>query len=201
MAQFDNTAAARRAVETITPLYRRIISAYAAGVNRYVAAHRQELPSWMPEITAADVLAYTRSSAAESLAGPALVRRLREKYEGVVPPSQRRIGQCWVDTPGSNALALGGSRTATGKPILLGNPHLQWGSLYWEAHVRVPGSIDFYGSTLPGVPVLRAGFNDRLGFVTTNNAPDLDDVFALRLDPQKSGSLPVRRRVAAAPAP
>src|SRR5690606_24899281 len=28
-------------------------------------------------------------------------------------------------------------------------------------------------------------FNDRLGFVTTNNAPDLDDVFALRLDPAR----------------
>ena len=58
--------------------------------------------------------------------------------------------------------------------------------------------IDFYGSTLVGIPVLRAGFNDRLGFVTTNNAPDLDDVFALTADPAKAGSLPVRRPVAAA---
>ncbi len=67
--------------------------------------------------------------------------------------------------------------------------------------MRVPGKIDFYGSTLPGVPVLRAGFNDRLAFVTTNNAPDLDDVFTLKLDPQKPDhylfdgeSLPLRRR-------
>jgi acyl-homoserine lactone acylase PvdQ len=52
--------------------------------------------------------------------------------------------------------------------------------------VRVPGKIDFYGSTLVGIPVLRAGFNDRLGFVTTNNAPDLDDVFALALDPDRA---------------
>ncbi|MBA2257942.1 MAG: penicillin acylase family protein [Acidobacteria bacterium] len=200
MAQFDNMAAARRAVEAITPLYRRIISAYAAGVNRYVSAHRTELPAWMPEITAVDVLAYTRASAAESLGGPALLRRLREKYEGVLP-SRLDEENAWDDAPGSNALALGGSRTATGKPILLGNPHLQWGSLYWEAHVRVPGTIDFYGSTLPGVPVLRAGFNDRLGFVTTNNAPDLEDVFVLKVDPQKPDhylfdgeSLPMQRR-------
>ena len=198
MAQFDNLAAARRGLETITPLYRRIIAAYAAGVNRYVSLHRTELPPWMPEITAADVLASTRSSAAESLASAALVRRLREKYEGA-PPS--RDESEWIEAPGSNALALGGARTTTGKPILLGNPHLQWSSLYWEAHVRVPGTIDFYGSTLPGVPVLRAGFNDRLGFVTTNNAPDLDDVFALKMDPQKADhylfdgeSLPLQRR-------
>ena len=44
MAQFDNLAEARRGLERITPLYRRIITAYAAGVNRYVAAHRSELP-------------------------------------------------------------------------------------------------------------------------------------------------------------
>lgn len=200
MAQFDNTAESRRGLERITPLYRRVITAYAAGVNRYVSQHRSELPEWMPELTAADVLANTRGSAAESLAGAALVRRLREKYEGV-PSSPGSEADEWTDAPGSNALALSGSRTTTGKPILLGNPHLQWSSLYWEAHVRVPGKIDFYGSTLPGIPVLRAGFNDRLAFVTTNNAPDLDDVFTLKLDPQKpdhylfdNESLPLRRR-------
>ena len=183
MAQFDNLATSRAALDTITPLYRRIIGAYAAGVNRYVRAHRAELPAWMPEITAADVLANTRAGAANSLGGAALVRRLREKYEGAPRTEEEPF---WVDeAAGSNAFALAGSKTTTGKPILLGNPHLQWSSLYWEAHVRVPGKIDFYGSTLVGIPVLRAGFNDRLGFVTTNNAPDLDDVFALRLDPER----------------
>ena len=199
MAMFDNVNASRQALDRITPLYRRIIGAYAAGVNRYVQAHRTELPEWMPEITAADVLASTRASAASSVGGAAVIRRLREKYEGA-PRTGEELP--WIDeAPGSNAFALHGSRTTTGKPILLGNPHLQWSSLYWEAHVRVPGKIDFYGSTLVGIPVLRAGFNDRLGFVTTNNAPDLDDIFALRLDPARPDhylfdgrSMPLRRR-------
>ena len=186
MAHFDNRAASIEALARIDPLYRRIITAYAAGVNRYVASRRSELPEWMPEITAADVLASTRAGAANALAGAALVRRLREKYEGA-GPARDAAADPWVDeAAGSNAFALAGSRTTTGKPILLGNPHLQWSSLYWEAHVKVPGTIDFYGSTLVGIPVLRAGFNDRLGFVTTNNAPDLDDVFALAMDPDRA---------------
>ena len=234
MAQFDNVEQSRRGLEKITPLYRRIISAYAAGVNRYVATHRDKLPAWMPTITAADVLAATRASAADSLAGEALIRRLREKYEpGKLPPEggshtfkesrgfrlQAEKYESFkenrgfrlqaeeyesLELPGSNALALSGQKTTTGKPILLGNPHLQWASLYWEAHVRVPGVIDFYGSTLPGIPVLRAGFNDRLGFVTTNNAPDLDDVLTLTLDPNAPDhylfdgtSMPLTRRDAA----
>jgi len=202
MAQFDNPAASRAALDTITLLYRRIIGAYAEGVNRYVRAHRAELPDWMPEITAADVLANTRAGAASSLGGAALVRRLRDKYEGTRTSGAE--DPYWIDeAPGSNAFALAGSRTTTGQPILMGNPHLQWSSLYWEAHVRVPGKIDFYGSTLVGIPVLRAGFNDRLGFVTTNNAPDLDDVFALRMDPERAGhylfdgkSMPLTSRAA-----
>ena len=81
-------------------------------------------------------------------------------------------------------LAIGPSRSASGHPILLANPHLRWSSLYWEAHLIVPRSLDFYGSTLVGMPWLRAGFNDRLGYAQTNNAPDLDDVYALRRDPR-----------------
>ena len=43
--------------------------------------------------------------------------------------------------------------------------------------------MNFYGSTLASFPVLRAGFNNRLAFVQTNNAPDLEDVYRLQLDP------------------
>lgn len=214
MAQFDNVAEARRGLAMISPLYFRIISAYAAGVNRYVAQRRDTLPEWMPELSAADVLANTRSSAATALAGPLLRRLVPDSTDPAatldVPPERARTetgatadSGRWSSTeePGSNALALAGSKTTTGKPILLGNPHLSWSSLYWEAHVLVPGRIDFYGSTLAGIPVLRAGFNDRLGFVTTNNAPDLDDVYALKLDPDKPDhyvmdgrSLPIETR-------
>lgn len=204
MAAFDNLAQARLGLEQVSPLFRRMITAYAAGVNRYVSQHRASLPAWMPEVTAADVLANSRAGAASALASQAIVRQLRQKYEGAMieaPEKDPERDDEWADAPGSNALALTGARTTTGKPILLGNPHLAWSSLYWEAHVTVPGKIDFYGSTLIGVPILRAGFNDRLGFVTTNNAPDLDDLFALHLDPARPDhylfdgrSMPLTRR-------
>ena len=185
IARFDNLAEARRGLDEVSDVYRQVIAAYAAGVNEYVAQHRAELPAWIPTFTAVDVLASTRASAVNDLGGPALPRQLRQKYEGgsVAAPARE-----WLDQPESNAFALAGTRTASGKPILLGNPHLSWSSLYWEAHVRVPGRLDFYGSTLAGIPVLRAGFNDRLGFVTTNNAPDLDDVLTLQVDPERRDS-------------
>jgi acyl-homoserine-lactone acylase len=181
MARFDNIAEATRGLSFLSPLFNRIVTSYVAGVNRYLELHRPQLPAWVHPIAPADVLANSRAGAVNELAGNALQQRLRAKYasSGSLSPVDNQL---FDEAPGSNAFALGGSRTATGKPILLGNPHLNWSSLYWEAHVRVPGRIDFYGSTLVGIPVLRAGFNDRLGFVTTNNAPDLDDVYALEED-------------------
>ena len=52
-----------------------------------------------------------------------------------------------------------GSRTHDGQADPARQSPSRWASLYWEAHVTVPGMIDFYGSTLVGIPVLRAGFN------------------------------------------
>jgi acyl-homoserine-lactone acylase len=105
------------------------------------------------------------------------------EVEGSRPSSPPYVGAGFSrpsgDEPGSNAVALAGAKTTSGRPMLLGNPHLSWSSLYWEAHVTIPGHINFYGSTLVGIPVLRAGFNDRLGYVQTNNAPDLEDIYAL----------------------
>ena len=186
----DNVGEARRAMPTLDPTFRDVLAGFAEGFNLYVRQHRATLPSWVPEISAVDALVATRAEAASAVSAPALVRSLQQKYpEGAKAPSSALP----VDTlvadataadsgDGSNALALSGKRTASGKPILLGNPHLRWQQLYWEAHITVPGRLDFYGSTLVGLPWLRAGFNDRLAFVQTNNAPDNADIFALPLD-------------------
>ena len=202
MRRFDNAAAARRALaQDIGRDFRRWLQGFAAGVNHYAAAHRATLPAWMPVVEPSDPLAYGRMFAILAAVRPPA--RLLEKYApgplfGLAVPDTRR------DEPGSNALALAGTKTTSGRPILLGNPHLGWSSLYWEAHVTVPGRINFYGSTLVGIPVLRAGFNDRLGYVQTNNGPDLEDIYSLPLVPARPGvylhnrrERPIERRRAA----
>ena len=72
-------------------------------------------------------------------------------------------------------------RTESGHAILVRNPHLSWGAGYYEAHATVPGELNFYGDFRVGFPLyFNGGFNDHLGWATTNNAPDLEEVF-LRL--------------------
>ena len=91
-----------------------------------------------------------------------------------------------LSNDGSNAWAFAPSRTKSGKAILLRNPHLQWNAGYYEAHITVPGVIDFYGDFRIGGPfVVIGGFNRHLGWSTTNNAQDLDEIYALDVDPAK----------------
>jgi acyl-homoserine-lactone acylase len=82
-------------------------------------------------------------------------------------------------------------------PLLLGNPHLRWAERYWEAHVRVPGRLDFYGSTLAGIPVLRAGFNADVAYVQTNKPQTRTSTPTL----QARSSRPLASPVAAAHRP
>ncbi len=196
---YDNLSMSEQDLRRVSAVYRQIVNAYAAGLNRYVEQHRNELPPWIPTFTGVDVMASRRAGAIRSTFSQATVRALQRKYPTTGKTGAGRESDCIAipddsdtdprpdfDAPGSNALALSGSRTTTGSPILLGNPHLNWSSLYWEAQVTVPGKINFFGSTLAGIPVLRAGFNEHLGWVTTNNSPDVLDVFALPLDPEQT---------------
>lgn len=91
---------------------------------------------------------------------------------------------------GSNAWALGPARTSSGNAILLRNPHLDWTAGYYEAHVRVPGKLDFYGDFRIGGPfVVIGGYNRDLGFSTTNNQQRGHEFYAFRVDPSNPDAI------------
>jgi acyl-homoserine-lactone acylase len=70
---------------------------------------------------------------------------------------------------------------------MLRNPHLAWTSGYYEAHVRVPGKLDFYGDFRIGGPFsVIGGFNRDLGFSTTNNENRTHEYYAFRVDPLRA---------------
>lgn len=174
---------AKRQFGGLAPLMKQQLNAYAAGVNRYVEKHRKELPAWIPAFDGVDVLARGRQELFRFAFNRGDgVRALQEKYPAGKRPSPAHRED---SAGGSNLWSLAGSCTTSGKPILLNNPHQPWAVLYWEAHVTVPGKINFYGSAFVGRPVLTTGFNDHLGWAHTVNNIDLEDFFALPLDPNR----------------
>lgn len=89
--------------------------------------------------------------------------------------------QKWPDL-GSNAYAIGPSRSASGNAMLVQNPHLPWGKefLFFESHLNLNGK-NMYGSTLVGLPGIAIGFNEDLGWSHTNNPIDNADTYELQL--------------------
>ena len=85
---------------------------------------------------------------------------------------------------GSNCWALGGSRTATGKPLLAGDPHLPVRNpSIWYEFALDAGDMRLIGFSIPGVPGVVIGHNDRIAWSFTYALADTQDLFVERQDP------------------
>lgn len=80
--------------------------------------------------------------------------------------------------PGSNNWVVSGAHTATGKPLLSNDMHLDFAmpNTWYEAHLA-SGDFDVAGVTLPGMPYVVVGHNRRIAWGFTNLGPDVEDVF------------------------
>jgi len=100
---------------------------------------------------------------------------------------------------GSNNWVLSGSRTRTGKPLLANDPHLrlQNPALWYIVDLRGP-TYQAIGASIPGMPGVLLGRNDRVAWGATNVRPDVMDLFVLDLEGQSyrtpSGLVPLRVR-------
>jgi penicillin amidase len=83
-------------------------------------------------------------------------------------------------TTGSNNWAVSGSKTATGSPILCGDPHLNLSlpSIWYAVQLHGP-DINVMGASLPGAPGVIIGFNDSIAWSVTNAQRDLVDWFKI----------------------
>lgn len=200
----------QRVVETYHRLdeqTRDVYEGFAEGLNRFVELHASDFPPDMPRFIGYDVAALD--------VGGASAGAIRA-YQRLLDPAARRDSSrgdtddgaegLTPDNVGSNAWAFAPNRTRSGRAILLRNPHLNWNAGYYEAHLTVPGVVDFYGDFRIGGPfIVIGGFNRFLGFATTNNAQDLDELYALDADPAKPDhylfdgtSVPLQRELATA---
>src|ERR1700686_674319 len=80
--------------------------------------------------------------------------------------------------PGSNNWVVSGQHTVSGKPLLSNDMHLdhQMPNLWFEAHLKMTtGNFDVAGVTLPGIPFVIVGHNQRIGWGFTNVGPTVED--------------------------
>ena len=183
------------AERTLPEADRAVLAAYARGVNYYIETNRGRLPL---EFTLLNYDPRPWRVRDSILAGLHMYRTLtttwREEIEKL--HMRERGDRAMVDflfpartgvdpQPGSNAWAVSGERSTTGKPILANDPHLDFGipATWYMIHLRAPG-LNVTGVTLPGVPAVIIGHNQDIAWGITNLGFDVQDLYRENIDPQ-----------------
>jgi penicillin G amidase len=88
----------------------------------------------------------------------------------------------------SNEWVVDGSRSATGKPLLANDPHLELTApiIWYLARITTP-ELTLTGATAPGAPVIMLGQNRHIAWGFTTTESDTQDLFIETLDPNKPG--------------
>ena len=174
---------------------RRTFAAYARGVNHFIETHRGR---FAPEFA---VLSYDPRpwTIADSLViGMHMFRTLTDSWEkelikrrmmGAGDPA--KVEQLFPVRSGleveigSNAWVLSGQWTASGKPLLANDPHLEFSmpSTWYLVHLKAPG-LNVSGASLPGVPAVIIGHNEQIAWGVTNLHFDVQDLYIERIDPR-----------------
>jgi len=115
---------------------------------------------------------------------------LREGMQGkpIEPTLLTDLG--FGEVAGSNSFVVSGELSTTGMPLLANDPHMSvntpalWYEIGMHCIEKSPECMyNFRGFSLPGVPGILIGHNDRIAWGLTNAAFDAEDVFIERINP------------------
>jgi penicillin G amidase len=180
---------ARRAFDGLGEETRAFVTAYVEGVNAGLHAASSD-PA--PELTRLDIEpaaweAWTPLAVfhAQHLLFATVPAKLwHHRARGVLGADEALLSRDPAYSPGSNAWAVGGARTASGKPLIGGDPHRIFESPGVYAQVRLAtDDLDVFGFTFPGVPgVQHFAHAGEVAWAITNAVADYQDIYEESLD-------------------
>jgi penicillin amidase len=179
--------------KSLTPGERALFAAFARGVNHFIATHRARLPLEFtllrydprPWTVRDSILAglemyrfLTPNWRVELMKAKMAAQGEPDKVEFLFPV--RTGGE---PQPGSNAWVISGARSASGKPVLSNDPHLEVSLLspWYMVHLQAPG-LDVAGAAIAGLPAVIVGHNQRIAWGMTNLEFDVQDLYLEQID-------------------
>ena len=155
----------------LEPQLRRGGEAFTAGINYYLATHPRVKPRLLKHFEPWYPLAFARAAILELVGGHMHVST------GDVPTTygEKKLEEEVRAATGSNAWAISGSKTRSGKAMLLINPHQPYYGFgqFYEAHLRSGEGWNFTGAAFFGTPMPALGHNEYCGWGFTTNEPNV----------------------------
>lgn len=164
----------------LDPHTRSLCDAFAAGLNFYLSRHPEKKPRLLTKFEPWHPLAFIRYNYYQQGFANDEALEGSDLQTASIDPRLK-------ESQGSNGWVINPSRSATGHAMLFINPHLPFfgsGQVY-EGHVHSDTGWNFTGYTRFGFPMPYVGHNENGGWVSTDNAADLTDVYAETFDDPK----------------
>jgi penicillin amidase len=119
-----------------------------------------------------------------STSPPLKMYKLEEMMQGLEAVSQQIP---YPPLEGSNAWAISGKKTKSGKPLFCNDTHIGYmlPQTWYEAYIECPG-FEMYGHFLAGVPFALIGRNSHLSWGVTMLLNDDMDYYAETIDPKNN---------------
>jgi penicillin amidase/acyl-homoserine-lactone acylase len=158
----------------LSPQVKRVLEAYADGVNYYAALHPGAVkPGFLP-LTGKDIAA-----------GFVFKTPFFYGFADTLKKLTADTGGKPALPIGSNGMAVAPVRAADGATRLLVNSHQPYtGPVAWyEAVLQSDEGWHVAGGFFPGSPFMLHGHNEHLGWANTVNEPDLVDIYRLVINP------------------
>jgi len=175
---------------------REALEGFVAGYNAYLAEVGQAgLPApcngaeWVKPLTVEDLWAYYQRlnlrASGINLAGYILSSKppgSSNKPSTAAPTGWPRQD---FGSLGSNGVAIGAERAASGRGMLVSNTHFPWeGELRWfESQLTIPGQWNSYGVGLVGTFGTLVGFNEHVAWSHTVSASSRFNFYTLAINP------------------
>lgn len=168
---------------------RQLMVAWADGLNYFLHTHPGVKPRVLTRFEPWMALSFTEGSIGGDIESISL-KELEAFYGGKGPPAVA-VAEANREPTGSNGIAVGPANTASGKAMLLINPHT---SFFFRAVAQMTSEegLNAYGAMTWGQFFIYQGFNERVGWMHTSSGADVIDEYAEDVERGADGALVYR---------
>jgi acyl-homoserine-lactone acylase len=181
-----DTADAIKDYKESAPWFKKLMDAFADGVNYYLYKHPEVKPAVFQHFEPWFALMFTDGSVSATVTGGIRLNETSAFYGGS-PEKTGAVYKPIIDNReiGSNGFAIAPSRSASGHALLYINPHVPF---YFRSEVQIVSGegLDVYGAVTWGQFFVYQGFNKHCGWMHTSSNADVGDLYAEKMT-QKDG--------------